>query len=440
MSEDPAARLRIPPHSTEAEQAVLGCLMLDNSVAESVAALLRPADFYSHQHRVVYQACLGLILGGRTADVLTVHDASGQDLAYLNGMANSVMSASSALAYARLVREHATRRQLAVLGDELASAAMQQGPAAKSPQEIVDHFAAALLGVQGVAAAREPHRIGDLVGPWIDALQERAAGKIDAIQTGLRDVDRLLSGGLRRGELVVIGARPSMGKSALSLTLARHMAGVGTVLVCSMEDSEAMLIARQVAAAGRVNLADIRRPDRAPDSMWSGVAEGVEQLQHIGLYLDDQPALSLSDVRRKAAQVKRRAGDLHVVVVDYLQLMVGDGDNRHQVLGAIAAGLKTMAKEYGCAVILLSQLNREADKLSGPPRLDHLRESGGIEEAADIVGLLWREHRSKPTPANKHDAQIEFAKHKNGPTDTVRLFFDGATQRFADMEHGSTEP
>jgi replicative DNA helicase len=237
---------------------------------------------------------------------------------------------------------------------------------------------------------------------------------------------------MRPGELVVIGARPSMGKSALCLAMARNVARAGPVLVCSMEDSDMMLVSRQVAAAGRVNLADIRTPQHAPDSMWRGVAEGVDALQALPLYIDDKPALALRDVRRKAMQVLRRKGALQLVIVDYLQLMQGEGETRHQQLGGIAAGLKALAKELRCAVVLLSQLNREADKTDGPPRIDHLRESGGIEEAADIVGLLWREHRRKPRPDNKHLAQIEFAKHKNGPTDTIKLWFDGATQRFGD--------
>lgn len=152
----------------------------------------------------------------------------------------------------------------------------------------------------------------------------------------------------------------------------------------------------------------------------------------LAVHIDDEPALSVASVRRKVAQVQRKAGSLDLVVVDYLQLMQGEGDTRAQVLGLIASGLKAAAKEFGVVVVLLSQLSREAEKTEGPPRLEHLKESGGIEEAADIVGLLWREARRKPKPDNKHRAQLELAKHKNGATDTVKLWFDGATQRFED--------
>lgn len=195
-----------------------------------------------------------------------------------------------------------------------------------------------------------------------------------------------------------------------------------------------MLVSRHVAAAGRINLADIRNPEKAPEAMWGAVAQAADELKDLPLFVDDDACLALADVRRKALQVKQRSGGkLSLVIVDYLQLMEDQGENRAGVLAGISRGLKRLAKELGVPVVLLSQLSREADKLPGPPRLDHLRESGAIEEAADVVGLLWREGRRNPKPDNKHTAQLELAKHKNGATDTVHLWFDGATQRFADL-------
>lgn len=197
-----------------------------------------------------------------------------------------------------------------------------------------------------------------------------------------------------------------------------------------------MLVSRQVAAAGRINLADIRRPDKAPPSLWQGVSEAMDRLMHLKLWIDDSPALHLQDVRTKAQQVKRKAGALGVVMVDYIQLMEGDGETRAQELTNVARGMKRLAKEMHCAVVVMCQLNRKADESSAPPRLDHLAESGGIEQAADIIGLLWREARRNPKPENKHLAQVEFVKNKNGPTNTVRLYFDGSTQRFEDLLEG----
>ena len=290
---------------------------------------------------------------------------------------------------------------------------------------------AALIALQNGTSSDEPTRLAELLVPWLQALEDRSEGINDAISLGMRCVDDPLSGGPRRGELIVLGARPSTGKSALMINWLLSAAARGPVLACSLEDSDMMMLSRAVATCGRVNLADIRNPARAMAPMWEGVTKGLEVLKAMQIHVDDQPALTLREVRRKAQYVKSRSGDLLAVIVDYLQLMEQPGDeSRAYELNRIVRGLKRMAKELGCAVILLSQLSREADKLEGPPRLDHLAESGGIEQAADIIGLLWRESRRKPTPHNKHSGQIEWAKNKNGPCDTVQLWFDGATQRW----------
>lgn len=426
--------LRVPPHSDQAEQALLGGLLLDNAMFATVADLLQVDSFYRHEHRLVWGAIATLIMSSKPADVVTVWEAldarnAEVPLAYVNDLAQCVPSGRNARAYAQIVARHALSRRVIAQCDETASAAYAAGDA-------VDELLAAhinrMVDLQQGARDDEPRALAELLAPWVDALGERAEGRTDAIATGLHDLDRLLAGGVRRGEVMVIGARPSMGKSALMLTVARQVSRDHVVLVCSMEDSDQMLVARQVAAAGRVNLADIRQPVNRPGEFWEGVSDGVDSLRGLRLWVDDRPALTLADVRRKATQVRARAGDLALVVLDYLQLMDGDGETRSQELADLARGLKRLAKELRCAVLLLSQLNREADKLEGPPRLDHLAESGGIEQAADIIGLLWREARRKPTPTNKHDAQVEIVKQKNGPTDTVRLWFDGATQRFAD--------
>ena len=294
-----------------------------------------------------------------------------------------------------------------------------------------DQAVQALLALQQGHGDGNPVPLADLLPGWVDQLQARAEGQSDAIPTGLVDCDELFSGGLRRGELVVIGSRPSMGKTGLCHTLARGFSLTAPVLVLSMEDSLNMLVARQMAATGRINLADIRNPANARGPLWEGVTRGMEALSPLPIHVDDQPSLTLREVRRKASYVRSRRGDLGVVILDYLQLMEEPGDeSRAYELNRISRGLKRMAKEMQCAVVLLSQLSRKADETDGPPRIDHLAESGGIEQAADIIGLLWRESRRKPRPDNKHHGQIEWAKNKNGPTDTVQLWFDGATQRW----------
>lgn len=436
MAEAAAAQRREVPHSVEAEQWVLGTLLQWPECWDEVSGLVDEPAFWLAQHRVIWRAVHSLVAATKAVDVITVFDelarhGRAQDaggLPYLQQLVEAVPSPRSVRGTAEVVRRHARTRALqAVLADACTHLAGAAGP-----DEVIDSLMARLLEMQQGLQLSQPQPMQVLLPGWIDQLQERAAGHTDAVPTGLVDVDRVLGGGPRPGELVVIGARPSMGKSALAHTLARNVARVGPVLVCSLEDSAGMLVSRQVAAVGRVNLADIRRPDRAGDAMWAGVTAAVQELGELPIYIDDSAVLRLADVRRKCLQVRQHAGRLCMVMVDYLQLMDGEGETRAYQLAGIARALKRMAKELLVPVVLLSQVSREADKLSGPPRLDHLAESGGIEQAADVIGLLWREARHKETDANRHQAQVEFVKNKNGATDTVRLFFDGATQRFED--------
>lgn len=429
-----------PPHSVEAEQSVLGCVLQDAEAAAELQDMLRVEDFYRFEHQLVWGAVQAVVAARQRPDVVEVFErlsAAGRaedcgGLKYLHDLSMCVPSAVNAARYAELVRGHARRRALIVLARDLEAASLDRRP--DQVDEIINDFAARLLDMQAGGGWAEPARIEALLGPWLDDLQARASGKVDWIATGLTDVDLLMGGGLRRGEVVVLGARPSMGKSAAALGVARKAAEQVPTLLVSMEDSANMLVSRNVASVGRVNLADLRRPDKASDDAWSRIADGAEALRPLRLYVDDSAALTLEQIRRKALQVRRREGDVGVVVIDYLQLMEGSGESRADELARIARGMKRLAKEINCVVLVLSQLSRKADETNGPPRLDHLAESSGIEQAADVIWLLWREARRNPKPDNKHKAQIEVAKQKNGATDTVQLFFDGATQRFADAE------
>ncbi len=433
--------LKVPPHSEEAEQSVLGALLLDNRAFEVVAECLSAADFYTQDHAAIYRAICLLVAANKPADVVTVFQAlQGERLAekvgglpYLNDLANCVPSASNAGPYARIVAQCAMRRRLIRLGLDIQAAGYIGGTTDADLPALIERAAQELADISQGRQESLPQLMSDLIPAWIDELSARAEGKTDAISLGLRSVDRVLAGGGRRGDLIVLGARPSMGKSAFTLGLMRAVAGVAPVLVCSLEDSASMLISRQVAATGRTPLEHVRVPQHAPDSLWEAVAEATEVLARLPIYVDDRAGLSLGEVVSKAKYVKRRGGDLALVVVDYLQLMEDEGETRSNELARIARGLKNMAKRLNCMVLLLSQLSREADKTNAPPRLDHLAESGAIEQAADIIGLLWREARRNPKPDNLNLAQVEFAKNKNGATDTVKLFFDGRTQRFGDL-------
>jgi replicative DNA helicase len=437
---------RVPPHSAEAEQSVLGALLQDNTACDTAARLLADSDFYCAEHAHVWRAIMRLAAKSKPADLVTVQaelvtagvleDVGGID--YLQALEQCVPSARNVAAHAGVVKHHAMRRRLMRLAGDLMEEARSGCGGPEALNETIGRATQALLDLQRGGADDWPRAMAELMPGWMDELLARYEGKTDAIPTGLRGVDRALADGLRRGDLVVVGARPSMGKSAYTLGLVRAVAAVGPVLVCTLEDSCNMLISRQVASTGRVNLADVRSPQRAPDSMWAAVTDATAELGAIPIYLDDRAGIGLQQVRQKARYVQSKAGGLAMVVVDYLQLMEDQGESRAYELAAIARGLKRMAKEMNCVVVLLSQLSREADKTNAPPRLDHLAESGAIEQAADIIGLLWRESRRNPKPGNEKTAQIEFVKNKNGPTDTVQLFFDGATQRFEDMAYGAS--
>jgi replicative DNA helicase len=424
---DAAARHAVPPHSEEAEQSVLGALLIDNAACAALAGALSVADFYDAAHGAIFGTIAALVAAGKPADVVTVFEAGGHDLPYLNQLAQCVPSARHAPTYARIVREHAVRRRVA----KLARAVVEDAHAAQVPVlELIDGALAGLLELQSGGRDDEPQPLADVALRAVDDLQARADGKTDCIETGLADLDELTAGGARPGELWVLGARPSTGKSAFVLSLARQVGRAKRVLLLSMEDSAQTAAQRMLAAAGGVNLADIRRPTHAPESMWSGVLAALEELSALQVYVDDQPALTVHDVRRKVQQVQARRGPVDLVVIDFLQQMDGEGENRNRQLGQIAYGLQALGKQTGAWIMLLSQLSREADKRNGPPQMSDLRDSGDIEAAARWIGLLHRDAVRKPTPENKHWAQLHVCKQSNGPTRTIDLYFDGALQRF----------
>lgn len=424
-----------PPWSNEAEQAVLGALLIDNRVYDEIGHILSPDRFHVVEHRAIFTTIHRLILACKPADVVTVHEAGAHDLALLYALSQAVITPRHARRYAEIVAEHWTRREMVRVALGLLDDAQQQAENAKPVAEVADAVAGRLLElISGAQVQSEPVAIEDAVLEFIDHINAMHEGEDVTFKTGLHDVDEATAGGGREGELWVLGARPSMGKSALLESLTLKIAEQHETLVLTQEDSKVTWVSRAVANLGRVNLADLRNPVRArdKDAMWAGVAKAVDTLPALKLLLDDQGGLTLSDVRRKVKQAKRKfGGKLKLVVVDYLQLMSGDGDNRNQMLGQIANGLKALAKEMHVWIVLLSQLSRKADEV-GLPQIAHLRDSGDIEGAADTIALLHREAMRKKTEENKHWAQLHIAKQKNGPTCTVNLFFDGAHQRFGD--------
>lgn len=439
------------PVSMEAEQSVLGALMLDNSAWDRAADLLQARDFGELRHRLVWVAIEQLKMAGAQADPITVHERLHQagraseelGLDYLFALQQAVPSASNLRRYAEIVREVALRRALVREAATLLDAALERSDKALPPLQAAEQGVERLLKLaQAVATGREPVLVDQVLTRFADQLDAASQGHVVTVPTGLQAIDDATSGGGRPGELWVVGARPSMGKSAFSQTVWVHVGELDAALFLSQEDSDTMLVSRAIANRGRVNLADLRNPARArdADAMWGGVTAGMDDLRSRCLLLDDESGLTLADVRRKVQQAKRTAARegraLKLVIVDYLQLMTGEGDNRNQQLGAVANGMKQLAKEQGVWIVLLSQLSRKADERSGVPQISDLRDSGDIEGAADVILLLHREamRNQRLGPEWKAFAEVHIAKQKNGPTCIVNLHFDGLHQRFSSWE------
>lgn len=435
--------LRVPPHSIEAESSVLGGLLLDNAAWDRVGDLLTDSDFYRNEHRLAFAAIAALCNAGKPADVVTVFEHLQQQgkadqvggLAYLNSLAQYVPSAGNIRRYAEIVRERSILRGLVTASDEIAASAFN--PQGRPVVELIDAAATTIAKLSLVDRRRDSQLIQDSIAGYLDLLTAISEGRNPAIPIGLVGLDRPLNGGLRRGELMVVGARPKHGKTALALAMARNMAHRFSVLYLSQEMAvEAQIMHRHVAAMGNIELSRLLAADARDEDMWHRVADAVERMRALRLAHDDQAQLTLSQVRRKAIKHQRAHG-LDVLIIDFLQLMrgAGDSENRNRELDVIANGLKALAMDLNIAVIVLSQLSRKADEHLGRPTMTHLRDSGAIEAAADQVALLFTEHAhplSRREPAFADFAELEIVANRSGPRAVVPLLMKGSMQQVAD--------
>lgn len=436
---DYSSALRVPPQSLEAEQSVLGGLLLDNEAIHRIHGL-PPEAFYSSANAEIFRAIQAIAVTGRPFDPVTVFDQlAGQaegvgGLAYLASLTQFVPSASSVKRYAEIVMEKWQLRQLVSAGDEITAMgfAHSAGPAAQ-----IDKAQMLLAKLAMVRRKREPQHINQSITGYLGLLQELSEGKNQAIPTGIVGLDRLLNGGVRRGEVMVIGARPKHGKTALALALARNMARAYTVLFISQEMPVFQLMHRHTAAMGTVDLGRILRAEAGDRDMWACVNEAANRLGRLNLVHDDQSAQSLLDIKRKAVQTKRQHG-LDVLFVDFLQLMQGAGDdNRNRELDVIVNGIKALALDLDIAVVVLSQMSRKADEFYRRPTMTHLRDSGAIEAAADQIALLFTDHAhplSKRADSFAGFSELEIVAHRNGPQGLVPLQFAGRYQQFGDWD------
>lgn len=427
-----------PPHSPEAQDAIIGVLLSDNEAMHWTAGL-DAESFYDSFNRSAYRAMLVLSSKGVQLDAIAVYEQMRETDPSTNVKALQDLHALTAWNitekqfrhYVRIVVDHRRLRELARVGSEIAELGFERNNADKH----IDTAQMLLAALATVKGKREPQHINESLAAYLAHLEALSEGKNPAMRTGLGGLDRLLNGGLRRGEVTVVGARPKHGKTALSLAIARNLARERTVLFLSQEMSITALMHRHTAAMGSFDLGAIMRADPTDQAMWRAVTEGAERLGQLHLLHDDQCALTLHDIRRKAVKVKRQYG-LDVLFVDFLQLMNGAGEeSRNRELDVIVNGIKALAMDLDVAVVVLSQMSREADKHYARPTMTHLRDSGAIEAAADQVVLLftdWAHPLSKKDAAFEGFSEIEIVAHRNGPTGLVPLQFIGRFQQFGD--------
>ncbi|MEN9377464.1 MAG: hypothetical protein RL710_2621 [Pseudomonadota bacterium] len=447
------AQLRIPPHSIEAESSVLGGLLLDNGAWDRVGDLLSDGDFYRYEHRMVYGAIGTLVNASKPADVITVFEqlrSQGKaeeigGLAYLNSLAQYVPSAGNIRRYAEIVRERSILRKLVSASDEISTNAFN--PKGRPVAAILDEAEQKIfnIGEEGARTKQGFQGMDTLVVDLLDRVQEMADNPNDVtgVPTGFYDLDRMTAG-FQAGDLIVLAARPSMGKTALAINIAEHVAlneGL-PVAVFSMEMGAAQLAVRIVGSIGRIDQSHLRT-GKLTDEEWPRLTEAIERLRTISLHIDETAGLTSSELRANARRLSRQCGKLGLIVVDYLQLMSGstnDGENRATELGEISRGLKMLAKELQCPLIALSQLNRSVEQRPDKrPMMSDLRESGAIDQDADIIMFIYRdEYYTKDACKEPGVAEVIIAKQRNGPTGTVKLAFLRQITKFESLASGGS--
>jgi len=416
--------------SCTAEQSVLGGLLLDNDAAARIADVVDGGSFWSGAHRLIFEAIGRLIAMRAPADVVTVYQAlqdagHGQEVAslqHLNALAQSVPSAANIRRYAEIVADKSLQRRLIAA----AGAAPEIIAEAESADEALDRMQSKLAALRRVQQRGVSRPLHQLMAERLSAWQSLASGdSVPGIPTGLASIDQALGGGLKRGRVVVLAARPSVGKTSLATQILLHVAGQGyRVLMLSQEMTAGELADRVAANLGAAPLDHISTGQLVGDE-WAQAVEVVERASALPAFIDDQPALTLLDIRAKAREVQR-GGGLALLVVDYLQLCSSAGgfDKRHHQIEQISRGIKALAKELDVCVLLLSQLKRD----QGEPELDHLKESGSIEEDADVVVLL---HPVRKEPDGLLLIAAKVAKNRGGRRGRLALSFDGRRQQWA---------
>jgi replicative DNA helicase len=433
---------RTVPHNIEAEESVLGSLLIDPEALFRVAPFLRPDDFYIRKNGWVYEAILDLHERREPVDFLTVCnelEARGQleeigGAAYVTQLINTVPSAINVEAYGHIVEQTAIRRRLITAAGDIAQFAYQE---AEEVGQVLDKAEQTLFGVSQRRLVRDITPIQEAVRSYYDRIEYLYdhRGEPLGVPTGFADLDRLL-GGLQRSDLIILAARPGVGKTSLALSIARHAAGMDKhVAIFSLEMSAEQLVQRWVSAETGIDAQRLRL-GHLKDDEWPLFIQATGVLSDLPVFIDDTPALSALQLRTKARRIHAEHG-LNLVVVDYLQLMTGDTrtENRVQEVSYISRMLKALARELDVPVLSLSQLSRAVEQRSDKrPVLSDLRESGSLEQDADVVMFIYREELYKPETEKQHIAEIMISKHRHGPTGAIQLFFRQQLAQFLDAE------
>ncbi|WP_147653665.1 replicative DNA helicase [Vulcaniibacterium gelatinicum] len=447
-SEQRIEQLRVPPQSVEAEQAVLGGLMLAPEAYDRIADRLTEQDFYRRDHQLIYRAIRELAEKSRPFDAVTLGEwfesqALSEQIggsAYLIELASTTPSAANIEAYADIVRDKSVLRQLIEAGTTIVNDGFQ--PDGREIEAILDKAEQQVFAIreQGARGRNDFVPVTSALKEAFDVLQQRyeSGGAVTGLPTGYTEFDQMTAG-LQPTDLIIVAARPSMGKTTLALNMAEYaaMKTKETVAVFSMEMSASQLALRLISSVGRVNAARLRT-GQLEDEDWSRVTSAIRLLREARIFIDDEPALSPDRLRAKARRIKREHG-LGLIVIDYLQLMQvpGNSENRATEISEISRSLKALAKELKVPVIALSQLNRSLEtRTDKRPMMADLRESGAIEQDADLIVFIYRdEYYNKENSPDKGLAEIIIGKQRNGPTGSIKLKFFGEYTRFDNLAH-----
>lgn len=434
---------RVPPQNIEAEQAVLGAMLIKKEVIAEVQEILQPDDFYREAHRIVYEAMVQLQNNDEAVDLVTLTEQLRKSeqldkiggLAFITQLANVVPTAANVVYHAKIVKEKAELRSLINAATAIASAAYEDNTDVENIMDDAEKKILAVANRQNGGAFESMKSIVMRTFERINVLYESKGG-LTGISSGFKDLDKLTAG-LQKSDLILVAARPSMGKTAFTLNIASYVGTHGgKVAFFSLEMSKEQLMQRMLCAEGGIDATKLRT-GQLDTQEWNKLVHVADTLSRAPIYIDDTAGITVMELRSKARRLKAEHG-LDLIIIDYLQLMQGrpskNGDNRQQEISEISRSLKALARELDVPVIALSQLSRSVESRQiKKPMLSDLRESGSLEQDADIVMFLYREDYYDKDTENKNITDIIVAKHRNGPVDTISLFFQKEYTKFRDL-------